>query len=174
MVSATCNRWQYWGKSHKSPSLEPQFKETKVQSGYQTPYSTDLPRGCAPGDLPTWSTPVPSDPFPQGRGCDAAGAAPEHQGCLHPSGSETSGSLGRMSPCTRNYSWCNNIRQAKVNGLGRKLKLSLFKDIMIIHMDNLKESKKKKKSRIKWVWQVHKIQVNTEKAFAFLCTSNEQ
>lgn len=79
-----------------------------------------------------------------------------------------------IKPCTRNPSGCNNIRQAKVNGLGRKLKLSLFKDIMIIHMDNLKESKKKKKSRIKWVWQVHKIQVNTEKAFAFICTSNEQ
>ena len=54
-----------------------------------------------------------------------------------------------IKPCTRNPSGCNNIRQAKVNGLGRKLKLSLFKDIMIIHMDNLKESKKKKKSRIK-------------------------
>ena len=44
--------------------------------------------------------------------------------------------------CTRNPSWCNDTRQAKVNGLGRKLKLSLFKDIMIIQMDNLKESTK--------------------------------
>ena len=57
MVSAMCNRWQYWGKSHKSLSLEPSLKKLRYRAGIKHRIPLTFPEGAPLGTCPPGAPP---------------------------------------------------------------------------------------------------------------------